>query len=109
MKMSPLSAPFSWGTQGEWLLLPKRVAALWEGTQWCKGGTGKAEAAKLPGAGIGPKLCPGKCAAEKGWPAELGRSVWYRPSYVSTQSGTEKISRVSRTGSNIPHFGHMPE
>src|SRR5215470_5584505 len=24
------------------------------------------EAAKLPGAGIGPKLCPGKCAAEKG-------------------------------------------
>src|SRR6266481_4129784 len=30
------------------------------------GGTGKAEAAKLPGAGIGPKLCPRKCAAEKG-------------------------------------------
>jgi hypothetical protein len=29
------------------------------------GGTGKAEAAKLPGAGIGPKPCPGKCAAEK--------------------------------------------
>jgi hypothetical protein len=30
------------------------------------GGTGKAEAAKLQGAGIGPKPCPGKCAAEKG-------------------------------------------
>ncbi len=26
----------------------------------------KAEAAKLPGAGIGPKPCPRKCAAEKG-------------------------------------------
>jgi hypothetical protein len=35
------------------------------------GGTGKAEAAKLPGAGIGPKLCPGKCAAEKVRPTRL--------------------------------------
>lgn len=41
----------------------------------CKGGTGKAEAAKLPDAGIGRKPCPGKCAAEKGWPIELGGSV----------------------------------
>jgi hypothetical protein len=28
-------------------------------------------AAKLPGAGIGPKQCPRKCAAEKGQPTEL--------------------------------------
>lgn len=41
-------------------LLPKRTAAFWEGTQRLKGGTGKAEAVKLPGAGIGPKQCPGK-------------------------------------------------
>ena len=53
--MSPFSAPFFWGTQKRGLLLPKRAAALWEGTQWCKGGTGKAEAAKLPGAGIWPE------------------------------------------------------
>ena len=33
---------------------------LSEGTQWCKGGTGKAEDAKLPDAGISPKQCPGK-------------------------------------------------
>jgi hypothetical protein len=33
---------------------------------WRSGGAGKAEAAKLPGAGIGPKQCPRKCAAEKG-------------------------------------------
>ena len=31
-----------------------------------KGGTGKAEDAKLPGAGISPKQCPRKCVAEKG-------------------------------------------
>jgi Endoribonuclease L-PSP len=43
----------------------------------------KAEAAKLPDAGISPKQCPGRCAAEKGWPTELGRSVRYRRSYVS--------------------------
>ena len=60
MKMSPFSAPFFWGTQKRGLLLPKRAAALWEGTQWCKGGTGKAEPAKLPDAGISLKQCPGK-------------------------------------------------
>ena len=65
--MSPFSAPFFWAPSSERPLLPKRAAALWDGTQWGKGGTGKAEAAKLPGAGIGPRLCPGKCAAEKGW------------------------------------------
>jgi len=27
---------------------------------WCKGGTEKAEAAKLPDAGIGPQPCPEK-------------------------------------------------
>ncbi len=58
--MSPFSAPFSWGTRKRGLLLPKRAAALSEGTQWGKGGTGKAEAAKLPDAGISLKQCPGK-------------------------------------------------
>ena len=60
MKMSPFSAPFFWGTQKRGLLLPKRATALWEGTQWGKGGTGKAEAAKLQDAGIGLKQCPEK-------------------------------------------------
>ena len=53
-------APFFWGTQKRRLLLPKRAAALSEGTQWGKGGTGKAEDAKLPDAGISLKQCPGK-------------------------------------------------
>jgi len=56
--MSPFSARFFRSTQKRRLLLPKRTAALWEGTQWCTGGTGKAEAAKLPGAGISLKQCP---------------------------------------------------
>jgi hypothetical protein len=63
--MSPFSAPFFWGTQKRRLLLPKQEAALWEGTQWCKGGTERAEDEKLPGAGISPKPCPRKCAGEK--------------------------------------------
>jgi len=34
----------------------------------------KAEHAKLPGAGIGPKQCPGKRAAEKGQLAEISEN-----------------------------------
>jgi hypothetical protein len=37
------------------------------------GGTGKAEDAKLPGAGIGPKPCPGKCAAQERKLVQLSR------------------------------------
>ena len=49
------------------MLLPKRASAFWEGHEIFEmfdvsedllGGTGKAEDAKLPGAGIIPKLCP---------------------------------------------------
>jgi len=60
MKNISFFCPIFWGTQKQGLLLPKRAAALWEGTQWCKGGTGKAEAAKLPDAGISLKQCPEK-------------------------------------------------
>src|SRR5882762_11097595 len=73
MKMSPFSAPFSWGTQKRRLLLPKQAAALWEGTQWCKGGTGKAEDAKLPDAGISPKQCPESERLKKAGSLDSGR------------------------------------
>ena len=63
--MSPFSAPFFWGTQKRGLLLRKRAAALWEGTQWGKGGTGKAEAAKLQDAGISPKQWPKEMSGRK--------------------------------------------
>ena len=51
------------------MLLPRRAAAFREGPE-PQGGTGKAEDAKLPGAGISPKQCPGKGAAEKGYVAD---------------------------------------
>ncbi len=66
MNFSPFSCPIFLGhpeargrcSQGERVLYGRDLC--------CSGGTEKAEAAKLPGAGIGPKQCPRKCAAEKG-------------------------------------------
>ena len=46
-------------------MLPRRAGALWEGTRWCKGGTGKAEDAKLQDAGISLKQCSGKTSGGK--------------------------------------------
>jgi hypothetical protein len=57
--MSPF-CPIFLGHPKRGLLLPKRAAALLEGAQWCKGGTGEAEAAKLQDAGISLKQCPEK-------------------------------------------------
>ena len=42
-------------------------------------GTGKAEDAKLPGAGISPKPCPRKWAEEKNQVPESVISVWGAP------------------------------
>src|SRR5258708_31592225 len=66
MNFSPFSCPIFLGhreargrcSQGERVLYGRDLCP--------SGGTGKAEAAKPPGAGIGPKQCPGKCAGEKG-------------------------------------------
>ncbi len=67
-------APFSWGTQKREAAAPKANGCFLGGTQETfgtvsgdlLGGTGKAEDAKLPGAGIGPKQCPENGPAEKG-------------------------------------------
>jgi len=53
------------------------------------GGTGKAEAATLPGAGIGPKQWPGKCAAEM-------RAQWIKPQEITRTMG--KPSYNTRRG-----------
>jgi hypothetical protein len=67
-----------------------------------QGGTGKAEAAKLPDAGTSPKQCPGKCAVEKGAPIGLsgnrGRDavdpeahkscVWFKVTAFFSATGT---------------------
>jgi len=63
---SPLSCPMFLGhTRSERPLLARRAGTYGRDLR-CSGGAGKAEAAKLPGVGIGPKQCPAKCAAEKG-------------------------------------------
>jgi len=70
-KKISISAPFFWGTQERVDTAPKTSGCILGGTQtvlcslrrvWR--GTGKAEDAKTPGAGIIPKLCPRKCVVE---------------------------------------------
>ena len=61
-----LFAPFPWGTQGRrgFCSQGERLHSGRDPKE-AKGGTGKAEDGKLPGAGIIPKPCPRKGAAEK--------------------------------------------
>src|SRR5216684_939613 len=66
MNFSPFSCPIFLGHPEARGRCSQGARVLY-GRDLCRsGGTGKAEAAKLPGAGIGSKQCPGKCAAEKG-------------------------------------------
>jgi hypothetical protein len=58
--MSPLSAPFFWGTKSEGFCFKSERLLYGREPNGCKGGTGKAEAAKLPDAGISVKQCPEK-------------------------------------------------
>src|SRR5438045_4207975 len=88
MNFSPFSCPIFLGhpeargrcSQGEGMLYGRDPC--------CLGGTGKAEAAKLPGAGIGPKQCPGKCEVEK------GESRW--PNSVRRQESRNRTERVTK-------------
>jgi hypothetical protein len=88
MKFSPFSCPIFLGhpeargrcSQGERVLY---------GRDLCRsGGAGKAEHAKLRGAGIGPKQCPGKCAEKKD---SLLKSV--RVARKSTVAETGRVKR----------------
>src|SRR5712692_10504768 len=86
METSPFSAPFSWGTREARGRCSQGERVLY-GRDLCRsGGTGKAEAAKLPGAGIGPKQCPGKCAAEKEPPTGLNKNRHEKREVTSTVS-----------------------
>jgi hypothetical protein len=66
MKMSPFSAPFSWGTQKREAAAPKPSDCISGGVQEIFGGAsedllggdGKAEGAKVQGAGIWPEAVP---------------------------------------------------
>jgi hypothetical protein len=57
--MSPFSAPLFWGTQKREAAAPQGERVLYGRDPVVFGRTGKAQTAKLPGAGIGPKPCPG--------------------------------------------------
>ena len=54
------------------------------GAHWVKGGTGKAEAAKLPDAGISLKPCPENEWQKKGLPAEQETIGVIWPCYVGS-------------------------
>src|SRR5215471_5543245 len=92
MNFSPFSCPIFLGhreargrcSQGERVLYGRNLC--------CLGGTGKAEAAKLPGAGIGPKQCPGKCAPEK---AGLSKTATIRMS-SRTEHELPRTTRSAR-------------
>jgi hypothetical protein len=60
MKMSRFSAPFFWGTQSEGCCFQSERLLYGREPNGVEGGTGKAEAAKLPDAGISLKRCPEK-------------------------------------------------
>jgi len=76
--MSPFSAPFFWSTQKRGLLLPKRVAALWEGPMLCVVRSHESRSREAAGRRNWPEQCPGKCAAEKGMLTQLSE---YRDSW----------------------------
>ena len=99
-----ISAPFFWGTQERVDTAPKASGCILGGTQtflcslrrvWR--GTGKAEDAKTPGAGIIPKLCPRKCVVEM-----EGGSI--RP--IGVRGRPELRTAARGTCSTRGHVGH---
>ena len=55
----------------------------------------KAEAVKLPGAGISTKQCPRKCVAEKGYLTDSGKIALGRsPNYVCGKLGIARRSSL---------------
>jgi hypothetical protein len=62
-------------------------------------------AAKLPGAGIGPKLCPGKCSAEKVRPT--GLSVIGVVSDARQRLAGARVSGVSKVSWKRREAGYI--
>ena len=70
-----------------------------------EGGTGKAEAAKLPGAGIGPKQCPENARQKKGKPRESAEVsiAQQTPECTSNAKGFRGYGKLD----NTPPRKHM--
>src|SRR6266571_9232948 len=101
MNFSPFSCPIFLGHPEARGRCSQSERMLY-GRDLCRsGGTGKAEAAKLPGAGIGPKPCPGKCAAEKGLlpysPRTGVRDVHLKGGTTECKSEKRSLARPNKT------------
>ena len=80
MNFSPFSCPIFLGPpKSEWLLLPKRAAALWEGTQMLlRAEPGKQRPRSCRTQELARSSGPRKCVAGKGWLTRLGESQYGR-------------------------------
>jgi hypothetical protein len=86
-EFSPFSCPIFLGHPEARAAASKASGCIPGGTRnGSQGGTEKAEAAKLPDAGISPTQWPKKGAAEKGWLTGLDRSRY----------GTQTVVTASR-------------
>src|SRR5882724_5134430 len=106
MKFSPFSCPIFLGHPRARGRCSQGERVLYGGDLCSSGGTGKAEAVKLPGAGIGPKPCPGKCAAEKG---QLPDSVSVGTTSRTTQrpARSDCNAQNSARGNPLISYGAM--
>src|SRR6266478_651746 len=70
----PFLAPFSWGTQKREAAAPKVSGCFMGGTCAVREEPGKQKPRSCRAQECGSKLCPGKCAAEKGQLAEISEN-----------------------------------
>jgi hypothetical protein len=92
-----ISAPFPWGTQGRsgYCSQGERLHSGRDPKD-SQGGTGKAEDAKLPGAGIIPKPCPRNGAAKE-------KTTWIREASSTFRIGTARNAFNSSTGNQYTY------
>src|SRR5258707_11201152 len=98
-EFSPFSCPIFLGPpKSEWLLLPKRAAALWEGTQMLlRAEPGKQRPRSCRTQELARSRGPRKRVAEKGWLTRLDESQ-YDGRTTSTCERKKKRSRMYARG-----------
>src|SRR5258708_35347294 len=101
-EFSPFSCPIFLGPpKSEWLLLPKRAAALWEGTQMLlRAEPGKQRPRSCRTQELARSRGPRKRVAEKGWLTRLDESQ-YVGRTTSTDEGKKNRPESRRPGTAI--------
>ena len=108
-KKISISAPFSWGTQERVDTAPKASDCILGGTQNdSQGGTGKAEDARTPGAGIISKLCPRKCVVEMEGGSNRPIGIRGRPELRAAAYGTCSTRGRGGQGMNLSQTRSPP-